>query len=899
MTHTCTLRISPLLLACLWLGHATHSTAEPITPAIDNTLLLNPGKGWVDYYGSFPYTNEVISTVYNRPCWAMIEPAEGKYNWSIFDGMISQWARDGKQVGIAVINTDGIWQYSTPKWVFDAGAVPLVMPAGHLPAGNRVIPKAWDDPVYLAKMKNFIAAFGKHYNGNPNVAFVDIRSYGECGECNGAFPGFIENTTQANLRDNYFMPYVKAFPKTRLIVPWTAAWFDGKNADEIYAGLAAKGVGIRRDGICSTWSKDASECLIAYGHAPAVLEYAASWADTVKDKFDSPETLLAYVTASKASYMQFHKEFYELHKEFCHMLGNKIGYHFILEQADIPQTIQAAVPFELTLQWRNDGVAPLYEPCSVALALLDSNNNVVEQQWLNQSKPQSWLPDTSTTEKFKVAFTKAPAGSKLALGLFLNPRDKHPTYRLGIKGRVNNGWYVLSGAADQVAATWANKQGGSWRNGPWTGNNTHGGVDVIADFSTLDLTRDTTLTLDAPIIAGNLIFGDTTPSHNWTLASGKDGSLMLRVSAGTPCITVNNQSLTISAPLVSHLGLAKNGPGTLVLAGSNELVGDIHIQQGVLEIAGSTCLYGKWQDSTVSVGKGGTLRVNGWGGYGGAGGGDLNQVPLDKPRSLVLDGGTLEFAGAGGATSAREFTIAAGGGTLRNSSKQAWVLAAAAKEGAAPLSNPSSLTLDGSGPNGRLDKALAGSGSLIKTGPGTWVLAGSNTYKGPTTVSQGTLKILGALAAESAVTVSPGATLGGTGAVNGPLTVNGTLAPGTDQPGTLTVANKLALTGTTTLRLSKSGATCLNDKVAGMTRVTYGGTLVVSKLGDAALAAGDTFTLFDSRASSGSFASITLPTLSAGLQWNTAELAAKGIIKIVPVPVSPPPNSPPPPSAKP
>jgi autotransporter-associated beta strand protein len=61
-------------------------------------------------------------------------------------------------------------------------------------------------------------------------------------------------------------------------------------------------------------------------------------------------------------------------------------------------------------------------------------------------------------------------------------------------------------------------------------------------------------------------------------------------------------------------------------------------------------------------------------------------------------------------------------------------------------------------------------GILIKTGTGTMVLAGNNTYDGATVVSAGTLLLTGALATSS-VNVD-GGTFGGTGTVGGSLSIN-------------------------------------------------------------------------------------------------------------------------------
>ncbi|PWU10302.1 MAG: hypothetical protein C5B50_25765, partial [Verrucomicrobia bacterium] len=79
--------------------------------------------------------------------------------------------------------------------------------------------------------------------------------------------------------------------------------------------------------------------------------------------------------------------------------------------------------------------------------------------------------------------------------------------------------------------------------------------------------------------------------------------------------------------------------------------------------------------------------------------------------------------------------------------------------------------------------------TFIKNGPGTLILAATNTYPGLTSVTEGTLRVDGSIAASSNVVVNSGATLAGAGAV-GMLTLNagGTLSPGAS-PGILTASN--------------------------------------------------------------------------------------------------------------
>lgn len=59
---------------------------------------------------------------------------------------------------------------------------------------------------------------------------------------------------------------------------------------------------------------------------------------------------------------------------------------------------------------------------------------------------------------------------------------------------------------------------------------------------------------------------------------------------------------------------------------------------------------------------------------------------------------------------------------------------------------------------------------IIKEGTGRWILAGANSYGGPTLVNEGTLIINGSTAAASAVTVGVDAVIGGNGTINGPIT---------------------------------------------------------------------------------------------------------------------------------
>ena len=226
--------------------------------------------------------------------------------------------------------------------------------------------------------------------------------------------------------------------------------------------------------------------------------------------------------------------------------------------------------------------------------------------------------------------------------------------------------------------------------------------------------------------------------------------------------------------------------------------------------------------------------------------------------TLNLDGGTLvaNFIQGGTGSSTINFNgglLRAGAATRLNfmtNISSAFILAGANID-------TGNNTLD-------IYTALQNTGSgagLTKTGSGTLLLDGANSYLGATTISAGTL--------------------GGSGSLAGPAVIaaGAALAPGDSAIGTLTVNSTLNLAGTSTTVMELNKTTGTNDLVTGVTTLTYGGTLVLKNL-SGTLAPGDTFTLFTSGAYSGSFSSVSSQTPGQTVTWDVSQLAVNGTVKV-------------------
>jgi autotransporter-associated beta strand protein len=388
-----------------------------------------------------------------------------------------------------------------------------------------------------------------------------------------------------------------------------------------------------------------------------------------------------------------------------------------------------------------------------------------------------------------------------------------------------------------------------------TANNFLGTISVFRGW--LAITGDGSLGNSANLLrlnsAGGLRFDapNINVAHNLNLTASTtfnvygdnngDGIQETGNDATISGVIASASSLTHS--VTGGTNIAGTCRGSLTLSGANTFDVQLNVLGNTKLIAASAAALGG-ASTAVVVNNGATLSFNLNGTY--------NARPLQLSGAGVLSGGV-------------------GLGALENLS------GANTHPSTVQLNAPSTIGIPGGSLT--LNGVISGNFPLTKIGSGPLTLTATETYNGGTLVNAGTLFLNGSLPAGNAVTVNSGATLAGIGAINAPVTIapGAALQPGVNGIGKLTINSALALAGTTTMEINGTSGT--NDAVAGLTTVAYGGTLQVNNLG-ATPAAGSKFTLFSAVERLGTFATVSLPALTAPLTWNNL-LSVDGSIVVV------------------
>ena len=434
---------------------AQHDDYKVIEPEATDEILVNPGMGFETFH-SFNYDDRITRLEYYPKCsiayfrfyWDALEPKEGNYNFGLIDSMLDKGRQNGQDLALRFMpmSTTNA-KNGTPKWYADKAKTYRFERNGS---------KGWapdhNDPYFLAKQQELVAAFGERYNGHPNVVRMDIGSVGFWGEWHlshtkPAVPMITEDNA-VKIIDMY-LKYWSQTPLSMLI-----GYVPGLR----YA--VGKGTGWRADSLgdyghwSNTWCHmfnaypqklKQANALDAWKRGPVAFEPPGSMAD-----------LARYVPSRGGGYDKMWDQALEWGGSAFNAKSGAIrpsqidsikrflkrcGYRLVLRRLILPKILAAGKrQLPVTMEFENAGVAPPYRNYILAMRLLGGSKPIITHSSVQTSK---WLPGQHSIEEiFMLPSPLATGKYELSIGL-LEPSNHRPVIRFANGGVARQGWHTL------------------------------------------------------------------------------------------------------------------------------------------------------------------------------------------------------------------------------------------------------------------------------------------------------------------------------------------------------------------------------------------------------------------------------------------------------------------------
>jgi hypothetical protein len=430
-----------LLLSLLSLGlSATRTTAQSNRRVIElednGQALTNPGMGWMFYYyshgrGTLEADRDAaaavqefpgLSTVYLRVPWRYLEPRQDQYNWPLLDGPAQRWIEAGKQVAIRITASESWLKYGTPQWVKEQGAE-----GEFVNLDVRSWQPDYTDSTFRHHLKDLLEDVARRYASNPDVAFVDLGTFGPGG--NGATDALPPHSERRAIRQQLKM-YRNLFPDTLLTI---SNQVDDKEPPHQHTKYAKQGGFTVRmvQPDPDNWTHKRLPDSFA-NRRPVILEHGHGGPAKGQGASDHAERLVEAIEEYRPSYVgvrhpgTFHSE----HSEAIQNVNRRLGYRLQLRKISFPTSVGITEEFTVKTAWSNAGVAPCYPGGYLSLTLKNDNGGIVavmtdptfNVRQLNPG-PNGNIPVTNHTSTMV-----ANRATKLKLGDHFLPKQTTNTY---------------------------------------------------------------------------------------------------------------------------------------------------------------------------------------------------------------------------------------------------------------------------------------------------------------------------------------------------------------------------------------------------------------------------------------------------------------------------------------
>ncbi|MBE6931686.1 MAG: DUF4832 domain-containing protein, partial [Ruminococcaceae bacterium] len=303
------------------------------------------------------------SVVYIRALWKEFEPERGVYNFDLLDQIIADALAHRQTLIFRLMAHSTRACDDVPEWL------KTLIPCPERPDGMRVKDSP-TDPLFIELFCELVKKIAERYDGNPVFDCIDISLPGSWGEGHNLHlysPEDLQKMVDA---------YVKNFKHTQLIGQCS-------RPELLQYASSFAPVGWRGDGLgephhtFEMYPERIAKIPELWKQGPVSFESYWWLGEWQRKGWDVDriiaQTLEWHLSSFNAKSLPVPNEW----KDKVDAWVAKMGYHFVIDYAKLPEKAAAGDTMELGLGIDNRGVAPLYRKLPLQVRLCNENGSYI------------------------------------------------------------------------------------------------------------------------------------------------------------------------------------------------------------------------------------------------------------------------------------------------------------------------------------------------------------------------------------------------------------------------------------------------------------------------------------------------------------------------------------------
>lgn len=420
----------------------------------------NPLKGWAPW-SSVKESDYPASMAFVLTTWKELEPREGVFDFDAWEENKNMdfWRKKGARLILRIVCDYPAEEAHAdiPDWLYErTGEDGSWYECGY---GKGYSPN-YENPEFIEAHERLLKALGERYGNDLQIAFIELGSLGHWGEWHVDEKAVGRLFPSQEITDVYVKQYQEAFPEKKLLLRrpyeigieggfglYNDAYGQREPHEEwlqwIENGYVSSETGETLSGMPDFWKYGPSGG--EFGSGRLIWDYATKdYKETYELLIKSHTTFIGprCFAGEEAEYSGigvFRER--EANRNIAAM-SKDMGYCFSVTGGEILER-EPGSDIQVSLDWLNSGIAPIYENWPLFLALANENGEIV---WENQYDLgiTEWLPGERTISIPLMESGTLPAGHYTLQAAILDPLTGKPGIRLANEGEVSDCLYAIT-----------------------------------------------------------------------------------------------------------------------------------------------------------------------------------------------------------------------------------------------------------------------------------------------------------------------------------------------------------------------------------------------------------------------------------------------------------------------